>query len=268
MDKAVILAAGRGTRMQRAQDAVALDANQSAAAQSGVKAMMPVGRPFIDYVLSGLADAGYQQVCLVTGPSHNALRDHVSQFNRGRLAIDFATQHEPLGTSNAAATASDFAGDDPFLLLNSDNYYPTTVLRKLRSLSGAGVAAFRPEGLCQGNIAAERIRSFAILQLDPQQQHLQRLIEKPDEQTYSSMKDNILVSMNCWRFTPAIFAACRSIPKSPRGEFELTDAVSYAIDRLGERFEAVIVNEPVLDLSTQTDVAEVARRMAGVEVNL
>ena len=47
------------------------------------------------------------------------------------------------------------------------------------------------------------------------------------------------VSMNCWRFGPAIFEACRSIRPSPRGELEITDAVQYATDRLGERFGIV-----------------------------
>lgn len=268
MDKAVILAAGRGTRMQRAHESANLDARQIDVAQSGLKAMMPVGRPFIDYVLSGLADAGYRRVCLVTGLNHDVLREHVRPFNSGRIEIEFATQHEPLGTANAMAAAADFVADDAFLLINSDNYYPVSALAGLRSLSGSGVAAFRPTGLCRGNITAERIRNFAILKLDGGSKHLQRVLEKPDDQTYETVKDKLLVSMNCWRFTPAIFEACRSIPKSARGEFELTDAVSHAIDRLGEPFEVLVVDEPVLDLSTQADVSEVTRRLASVEVRL
>lgn len=268
MNKAVILAAGRGTRMQRAHEAVKLDAGQFDIARSGLKAMMPVGRPFIDYVLSGLADAGYQQVCLVTGPNHDLLRDHVSRFDGGRLSIEFATQLEPLGTANAVASATSFVADDAFLLINSDNYYPVNALRGMRLLSGSGVTAFRPAGLCRGNITAERIRNFAILKLDDRGKHLQRVLEKPDDQTYEAMKDNLLVSMNCWRFTPAMFDACRSIPISARGEFELTDAVSYAMDQLGEPFEVLVVDEPVLDLSTQSDVSEVTRRLVSVEVRL
>ena len=134
-------------------------------------------------------------------------------------------------------------------------------------MSGSAVAAFRPEGLCRGNIAAERIRNFAILSVGGDG-HLERVIEKPSDEMYSRIKDGVLVSMNCWRFTPVIFEACRAIPRSVRGEYELTDAVSYAIDKLGERFEVLVVDDPVLDLSTQADVAEVARRLASVEVRL
>jgi glucose-1-phosphate thymidylyltransferase len=267
MDKAVILAAGRGTRMQRAQDSAALDASQAAAAQSGEKAMMPVGRPFIDYVLAGLADAGYRRVCVVIGPAHDALRDHVCSFNRGRLAVEVAIQLEPLGTASAVAAAADFAAGDHFLMINGDNYYPAAALHGLRLFSGSGVAAFRPAGLLRGNIAAERLPQYAVLSGDSHG-NLDRIIEKPGKQYFAEHADSILISMNCWRFTPTIFEACRRIPRSARNEYELPDAVAYAIHKLGERFEMLVVDEPVLDLSTRADVAEVARRMASVEVRL
>ena len=75
--KAVILARGMGTRMRRAEgDSPQLDAQQAQMADSGLKAMIPVGRPFLDYVLSGLADAGFREVCLVIGPEHGIVRDY------------------------------------------------------------------------------------------------------------------------------------------------------------------------------------------------
>ena len=74
--------------------------------------------------------------------------------------------------------------------------------------------------------------------------------------------------MNCWRFGPAIFPACRSIPLSPRGEYEIVAAVQYAIDVLGERFHAVCMQAPVLDLTSRGDIAPVAARLAGMEIRL
>ena len=267
MDKAVILAAGRGTRMQRAQESATLDASQADVASRGIKALMPVGRPFIDYVLAGLADAGYRQVCLVTGPDHQVLREYVRQFDGGRLRIEFATQREALGTANALAAAGEYVDGDDFLMINSDNYYPLSALRGLRAVNGAAVAAFRPAGLSRGNIAAERIRNFSILAAGADGR-LERVIEKPSQECLSQHNTDILVGMNCWRFTPAIFQACQAIPRSARNEYELTDAVAYAIAELGERFEMLVVDEPVLDLSTRADVAEVSRRLASVEVRL
>ena len=55
--KAVILARGLGKRMRQADEHASLDPKQAAVADQGIKAMIPIGRPFLDYVLSALADA-------------------------------------------------------------------------------------------------------------------------------------------------------------------------------------------------------------------
>jgi glucose-1-phosphate thymidylyltransferase len=267
MEKAVVLAAGRGTRMKREQLSASLTADQLEVASSGLKAMMPVGRPFIDYVLSGLADAGYRRACLVIGPDHRSLEDHCDEYQSGRIEIDFAIQPTAKGTADALAAAQDFIGDDPFLLVNGDNLYPQSALTGSRQLAGSAVAAFSPAALARGNIAPDRLRNFALLLIDSDGL-LARVIEKPSEEQMAHVGTIPLINMNCWRFTPAIIDACRNIEPSPRGEYELTDAVNYAIEQMGERFAVLAVNEPVLDLSTQADVAEVTRRLANVEVNL
>ncbi|MGE0866662.1 MAG: nucleotidyltransferase family protein, partial [Vicinamibacterales bacterium] len=68
--KALLLARGLGRRMQ-AGGGVALSGAQQAAAAAGAKGMMPIGptrRPFLDHVLSALADAGCRDVCLIVAP--------------------------------------------------------------------------------------------------------------------------------------------------------------------------------------------------------
>ena len=57
-DKAVILARGLGTRMRKSDADAALDAKQAAAAETGIKALIPIDRPFLDYVLHVIAQAG------------------------------------------------------------------------------------------------------------------------------------------------------------------------------------------------------------------
>ncbi len=71
--------------------------------------------------------------------------------------------------------------------------------------------------------------------------------------------------MNCWRFAPSIFDACRRIEPSPRGELELPAAVRYAVRVLHERFRVIAVDTGVLDLSRREDIAEVERRLADVD---
>ena len=164
MDKAVILARGLGKRMRRADSDASLDGRQQAVAETGIKALIPIGRPFLDYVLSGLADAGYRRVCLVVAPDHEVIRRYYQEEIRPeRVSIEFAVQPEPRGTADAVAAAEVFAGADPFLVVNSDNYYPVDAVGGLRELDGMGVALFEQEAMFAGsNISADRIRQFAV----------------------------------------------------------------------------------------------------------
>jgi dTDP-glucose pyrophosphorylase len=268
--KALVLARGKGTRMQRADRAAALDPAQSSVADTGLKAMIPFRRPFLDYVLSALADAGCLDICLIVGPEHDVIRDYYERTRPPeRVRVTFAIQQEARGTADAVLSAETFVGDAPFLTLNSDNYYPIDVLQALVALDGPGLPAFRRSALVEkGNIDPDRVRTYAVLTID-ESGHLQDIVEKPDPETFARYVaregDEIRVSMNCWRLRPSIFAACRSIEPSPRGELELPNAVRYAVREMGERFRAIPVDAGVLDLSRREDIAEVERRLSNLD---
>lgn len=267
-EKAVILARGLGTRMRRRNPSTSLDDQQAAVAETGVKALIPIDRPFLDYVLSGLAYAGCRRVCLIVGPQHDALRDYYGQLETRRITVEFAVQEEPRGTADAVAAAEAFADGDPFLAVNSDNYYPLEALRGLHGQPGSAVALFEKESMLAGsNVPEQRLEHFAVGEIDDEG-YLKRVVEKPDRQTLASLPRPLWLSMNCWRFTPLIFKACRAIGPSPRGELEIPAAVQYAIDELGERFRCVKVRAAVLDLSSREDIAPVAEKLAGSEVQL
>jgi glucose-1-phosphate thymidylyltransferase len=268
LTRAVILARGLGSRMRRAAPAVAIDERQARAADTGIKAMIPVGRPFLDYVLSALADAGFGEVCLVIGPEHGAVRDYYGQPERlSRVHVRFAIQPEPLGTSDAVLAAESFAGADEFLVINSDNFYPAAALEAMRTLGGTGLAGFDREALVRdGNINEARVRQYAVLEVGADGT-LTGIVEKPDQETLGRAGRQALISMNCWRFGPAIFDAARRIGRSARGEYELADAVKRAIAQ-GETFRVVPVSAGVLDLSMRGDIPSVARWLEGMEVRL
>jgi glucose-1-phosphate thymidylyltransferase len=267
LTRAVVLARGLGTRMRR-PSGVAIDERQARVADAGVKAMIPIGRPFLDYVLAALADAGFREVCLVIGPEHHAIRDHYGrQSVPTRVRVAFAVQEQPLGTANAVAAAETFAAGVPFLVINSDNYYPVQVLGAMKDLEGCGLAGFDRAALVRdGNIDDDRVSRYAVLRVDDEG-WLAGIVEKPEGEDWARAGRHALISMNCWRFGPSIFDAARRITRSPRGEFELADAVGAAI-AAGERFKVVPVSCGVLDLSQRADIPSVARRLAGVEVRL
>jgi dTDP-glucose pyrophosphorylase len=265
--KAVILARGLGTRMRREDETAPLDPGQAAAAASGVKAMISFGRPFLDYVLSALADAGIGDVCLVIGPEHGEVRDYYTKAAPPRrLRMAFAIQEEPRGTADAVLSAEEFAAGGDFLVINSDNYYPVSALAALAGLAEPGVALFeRAPLIASSNIPPERIASFAACVVGADG-YLEEILEKPDEKTLAGLGPDPPVSMNCWRFSSGIFAACRRVPLSPRGELELPAAVREAMAQ-GMRFKVVRCREGVLDLSRRADIAAVAERLRGVSAD-
>ena len=266
--KAVILARGLGKRMRSPDATAQLATDQMRAADAGMKAMIPIGRPFLDYVLSALADAGFAQVCLVVGPEHTAIREYYQSISPRRIEISFAIQEEPLGTANALLTAEQFAGREEFLALNSDNYYPVEVFRALRTLGEPGLPAFERETLVrESEIPRERVLRYALLQISTAG-YLQKIIEKPDEMPETVGDGEVFISMNCWRFSAGIFRACETVGRSARGEYELPEAVQLGLSSLGLRFKAVPFHTGVLDLSHRSDIAQVARRLAGVKVEL
>jgi glucose-1-phosphate thymidylyltransferase len=267
VNKAVILARGLGKRMRLADSSADLESGQLEAAQAGMKAMIPVGRPFLDFVLSALADAGICEACVVVGPEHASIREYYSSLSTHRIKINFAIQEQPLGTANAVLAARPCAGAESFLVLNSDNYYPVEVFKALTALGEPGLAAFEPESLVrEGNIPRERIRHYALLQIDADG-WLEKIIEKPDRMSEGGERE-VFVSMNCWRFNRSIFRACEEVPRSSRGEFELPQAVQLGISSLGLRFKAVPLRLGVLDLSYRSDISVVAERLAHIRPDL
>jgi glucose-1-phosphate thymidylyltransferase len=270
---AVVLARGEGRRMRQPEEAAALTASQAAAAAAGRKAMMPLGaegstRPFLDYVLASLLAAGCDRVCLVVAPEHDDIRRRYRGDHPPRsLEVDFVNQMTASGTADAVLAAEPTVGEAPFLVVNSDNLYPVEVLRDLVKLDGPGLPAFSRDDLVQAsNILPSRVAHFALLEVD-REGWLRRIVEKPDLQSMAAFGDNPLVSMNAWRFDHRIFAACRDVPLSVRGERELPGAVGLALER-GVPFRAVRAHGAVLDLSRRSDIAEVSRRLAGIEIDL
>jgi dTDP-glucose pyrophosphorylase len=264
--KVIILARGLGTRMRAAANAP-IDSAQATAADAGLKAMIPIDRPFLDYALSAFADAGLRDVCLVIGPEHIAIRDYYAAVPLRRLRIGFAVQERPIGTADAVLAAKDFAGGDEFLVVNADNYYPASVIADLRCAPAPALPAFSREGLLRdGQIPPERIVRYALLDIDADHT-LRRIVEKPSKGESNAMSD-ARVSMNCWLFDARIFEACRRVPESSRREHELPLAVQFAIDHLGLRVHTFGVDASVLDLSHREDIPSVAARLRGARVEL
>ena len=264
----------------REEDGSALSDAQRAAAAAGHKAMMPIGaapggadlalgnaglRPFLDYVLSSLADAGVTDVGLVVAPDHDSIRNHYDRHPPRRVRVTYAVQDRPMGTANALLAAQAFANGDSFLVLNADNLYPHEMLRALIELDGPGLPGFERDALVrESGFPLSRVGAFALIEVD-MSDRLTAIVEKPGGARMQAAGPRALVSMNAWRFDARIFDACRDVPASARGEYELPEAVGLSASR-GVGYQVVRVRGAVIDLSRRSDVAAVSERLSAIEV--
>ena len=108
MVKAVILAAGKGTRMGDLTDEIP-------------KPMLPVeGRPILEHIITGLREAGITEFCLITGWKAEVIESHFGNGADLGVGISYVRQEVQDGTGKAPELAKEFVGDDPFLLTYGD----------------------------------------------------------------------------------------------------------------------------------------------------
>lgn len=260
-------------RAAGAASAAALTPAPAAAAAAGLKGMMPLPgadgrmRPFLDFVLHELAEAGFTRVGLIVAPEGQAT-DPLRTYYQGdgrptRLSVSFIDQVEPRGTADAVWSAAAFVGDAPFVVLNADNLYGTDVLQSLYQADGPALPVYERDQLVASSaIPRDRVAAFALVTLGPDGR-LRDVQEKPGPAVMDAAGPRALISMNCWRGDRGLLEACRDVEVSPRGEYELPNAVRLAVQR-GVRFTGIPAQGPVLDLSRRDDVETVVERLKGL----
>lgn len=110
LKEAVILAGGKGTRLQ-------------SVVQNLPKPMAPVaGRPFLDYLFLWLEQHHFERVILSVGYEKDQIIQHY-QTSFNDIEIVYSEENQPLGTGGALAQALDYATDDHVLILNGDTFF-------------------------------------------------------------------------------------------------------------------------------------------------
>ncbi len=195
--RAVVLAAGRGTRMGEATRGLP-------------KPMLPLhGRPMLEHVLERLTEAGIEKLLVVVGYHHHLVERH---FRKRRLPIEFRVQEHPDGTGSAARLARDFAGDSPFLLTFGDILCePAAIARCGRVLDDY------PDAVAVLGVrdVDDPWRGAAVY---VEEGRVVQVIEKPPIGT-STTRWN---SAGLFALQPVAFQYLDRLPLSPRGEYELT----------------------------------------------
>ncbi len=219
--KAVILAAGKGTRMKDLTSELP-------------KPMLRVeGRPILEHILGGLIGAGIRDVCIVTGWRAEAIEGYFGDGGRWDCQIRYVRQVVQDGTGRAAQPAREFVGTDDFLLTYGDILvHPGTYQQMLARFREAPF-----DGLLTVT-AGEDVTKGAINFFDPTF-CLTRLIEKPSLAQVEELRrdgwlkpgDPAWYNAGIYIFRPLVFEYTARLEKSPRGEYELTDAISAMVAR-------------------------------------
>ena len=248
--KAVILAAGYGTRLLPATKAVP-------------KEMLPiVDRPVIQYIVEEALAAGLRQIIMVTSASKRAIEDFfdrdfelesVLEAAHKRALLDavrkptevsiaFVRQKERLGNGHAVRITRDLVGDEPFAIFFPDDVilHDVPAIRQLMDV----FERFQQTVLAVQKVPREAVAQYGVIDprpVEPRLHLVQRVVEKPSlDQAPSD-----LATVGRFVVTPEIFDVLEETPPGRAGEVWLMDAFDrliahqqvYACEYEGLRFD-------------------------------
>ncbi|MFL6537924.1 MAG: sugar phosphate nucleotidyltransferase [Chthoniobacterales bacterium] len=206
--RAVLLAAGRGTRMRE------LTAQLP-------KPMLPVrGKPVLQHIIDGLRNAGVEDFLVVVGWHADVVRAHFGD------SVTYVTQIVQDGTGRVVDLARDFVCNGPFVLSYGDILVDPVNYLRLVDLADeveAIISVKRNEDVSKGGAVFVN-DDFELIDLR----------EKPAPGEPTSPWYNAGI----YAFRPSIFEFTARLERSPRGEYELTDAIR-ALAHAGKKVQAL-----------------------------
>ena len=225
--KAVVLAAGEGTRLRPLTE-------------TRPKPLVPVaGRPLVEHVMQasrGVVD----EFVLVVGYGAEDVRSQIGREFSG-IPVSYVEQHEQRGTAHAIACVREQV-DEQFLVLNGDVVVDESLVSSLAASSSHAVAT----------MPVENPSNYGVVSVD--EGELSGLVEKPDDPPSS------LANLGLYAFEPTIFDAIDAVEESERGEYEVTDAVTTLLE-WGETVSVVEHDGTWLDVGRPWEVIEATERL-------
>jgi UDP-N-acetylglucosamine diphosphorylase / glucose-1-phosphate thymidylyltransferase / UDP-N-acetylgalactosamine diphosphorylase / glucosamine-1-phosphate N-acetyltransferase / galactosamine-1-phosphate N-acetyltransferase len=199
--QAVILAAGKGTRMRE----LTVDIP---------KPMVAVGgRPILERIINGLQAAGVRRFLIVVGYRKEVIEDHFMDGSNFGTEIRYVEQVLQDGTGKVVSLAEPFCGADPFILSYGDILVDFSFYRQLVELADDDEMLISVK-------ARQDVSKGGTVFLDSNQ----RVIDLQEKQN-RPMSGTHWYNAGIYAFRSSIFPYVARLQKSTRGEYELTDAV-------------------------------------------
>jgi bifunctional UDP-N-acetylglucosamine pyrophosphorylase / glucosamine-1-phosphate N-acetyltransferase len=228
---AVILAAGKGTRMK----------------SDLPKVLHPLcGQPILNYVLETAREAGFRRVILVVGSDAEGLRASIGD------RAEYVVQRTPLGTGHAVAQALPrLRGTGVACVLYGDMpFISAATLRALRRALRRSAAA------SLATRVVDQTRGFGRIVRDPAGRFL-RIVEEKDTTPQEAAIREVNAGVYCIRI-PDLREALRLVrPANRQGEYYLTDAMNI-LAGAGREVATVSVSDPeeMVGINSREDLAD------------
>lgn len=201
--KAVLLAAGAGERL------MPLTATRP-------KHLIKVaGKPILQFCLDAAKNAGITEAIVVTHYMGDKIKAYFGDGADQGLKITYVEQKEILGTGNAAAVAEAYV-EGEFVLIYGDLLFAPDAVKQ-------AVALYRkakPDAV-MAVVPVDKPESYGIIEFG-EGKKVKRIVEKPK----ADKAPPNLANAGIYVFSSEVFEKLRRVKKSPRGEWELTDALT------------------------------------------
>lgn len=202
IEKAVIFAAGEGTRLRP------LTLNRP-------KHLLPIaGKPLIYWILKSVEYAGARKIGIVVHYKADMITSYLKTLNL-KSELYFIFQHKPDGTAGALDIARDFIGDEDFLLIYGDVIVDPGDFKEM-------VHLFKKENYDAVilGVQVENPWDYGVLKLRDGL-YMEKVVEKPPR----GQEPSNLINGGVYVFSPKILDLVKKVGLSVRGERELTDAL-------------------------------------------
>ncbi|MBA7466283.1 MAG: NTP transferase domain-containing protein [Dehalococcoidia bacterium] len=192
--KAVILAAGEGSRMRP------LTCTRP-------KVMLPIAnKPILEHLLLEAITAGISEFILVVGYHDEAVLDYFGDGSKWKVQIDYVKQRRQLGTADALAMVAELI-EGNFLMMNGDMIIGRRDIAEMAVKKDTSLAV----------VEVSDTRGLGVVEVN--RGRVARIYEKEEN------PPSRLANAGLYLLTPEIFKAISRTEKSPRGEYELTDSL-------------------------------------------
>ncbi len=230
--KALILSGGTGSRLRPLT-------------YTNAKQLLPLAnKPILFHIIEKVVKSGIHDIGIIVGDTHEEVRSTVGNGDRWNASIRYIHQPLPLGLAHAVKIASEFIGEDDFLMVLGDNVFSMELDNLINNFyinnSNSSILLHRVENPSQYGVAV--VENNRII----------RLVEKPVE----FISDLIITGV--YIFDKSIFPAIEDTKPSQRGELEITDAIQKQVET-GERVTCEIIQGWWKDTGKLQDILEANR---------